>query len=75
MDLWRCLNQVLLHGRLGFLLGNFNMCSKVGQPTSMHGLMDGPKQEVFMMEVLRCDAWTWINGNYVGYTFQSPQYR
>ena len=40
MDLWRCLNQVLRHGRLGFLLGDFNMCSKVAQSTSMHGLMD-----------------------------------
>ena len=28
-----------------------------------------------MMEVLRYDAWTWINGNDVGYTFQSTQYR
>ena len=48
------------------------MCSEVGQSTSMHGLMDAPEQEVwdlFMMYVLRYGAWTWINGNDVGYTF------
>ena len=28
-----------------------------------------------MMEVLRYDAWKWINGHDVGYTFQSTQYR
>ena len=27
------------------------------------------------MEVLRYDAWKWINGHDVGYTFQSTQYR
>ena len=78
MDLWRCLNQVLHNGKSGFLLGDFNMCSEVGQSTSMHGLMDAPEREVwdlFMMDVLRYDAWTWINGNDVGYTFQSAQYR
>ena len=78
MELWRCLNQVLLHGRSGFLLGDFNMCSEMGQSTSMHGLMDAPEREVwdlFMMDVVRYDAWTWINGNDVGYTFQSTQYR
>ena len=78
MELWRCLNQVLLHGRSGFLLGDFNMCSEVGQSTSMHGLMDAPEREVwdlFMMDVVRYDAWTWINGNDVGYTFQSAQHR
>ena len=78
MDIWRCLNQVLHNGKSGFLLGDFNMCSEVGQSTSMHGLMDAPEREVwdlFMMDVLRYDAWTWINGNDVGYTFQSAQYR
>ena len=40
--------------------------------------MDAPEQEVwdsFMMEVLRYDAWTYMNGNDVGYMFQSAQYR
>ena len=46
MDLWRCLNQVLRHGRSCFLLGDFNMCHEVGQSTSMHGLMDAPEREV-----------------------------
>ena len=69
MDLWRCLDQVLLHGRLGFLLGDFNMCFEVGQPTVMHDLMNAPEQELFMMVMLSCDAWTWINGNDVCYTF------
>ena len=78
INLWRALHQVLRHGRAGFLLGDFNMCSEVGQSTSMHGLMDAPEREVwdlFMMEFLRYDAWTWINGHEVGYTFQSAQYR
>ena len=51
---------------------------EVGQTTSMHCLMDAPEQEVwdlFIMEVLRYDAWTWINGHSVGYTFQFAQYR
>ena len=50
------------------------MCSEVGKSTSMHGLMDALEQEVwdlFMMEVLRYDAWTWIDGHALGYTFQS----
>ena len=46
MSLWRCLNQVLRHGRPGFLLGAFNMCFEVDQSTSMHRLMDAPEQEV-----------------------------
>ena len=78
INLWRALHQVLRNGRPGFLLGDFNMCSEVGQSTSMHGVMDAPEREVwdlFMMEVLRYDAWTWINGHEVGYTFQSAQHR
>ena len=74
MDLWRCLNHVLCRGISGSLLGDFSMCSKVGQSSLMHGLMDAPEREVwdlFMMEVLTYDAWTWINGNDVGYKFQS----
>ena len=54
------------------------MCFEAGQSTSMHGMMDAPKEEVwdlFMMEVLRYDSWTCINGNDVGYTFQSALYR
>ena len=78
MDVWRCLNHVLRHGISGSLFGDFSMCSKVGQSSLMHGLMDAPEREVwdlFMMEVLTYDAWTWINGNDVGHTFQSTQYR
>ena len=60
MDLWICLNQVLRHGKSGFLLGDINMCSEVGQSTSVHGLIDAPEREVwdlFMMDVLSYDAW------------------
>ena len=71
------LHQVLHLGREGFLLGDFNMCSEVNLLRCMF-LMDAPEREVldlFMMEVLRYDTWTWINGHNVGYTFQSAQYR
>ena len=78
IELWQCLNQVLANGRPGFLLGDFNMCSESIQSTSIHCLMDAPEREVwdsFVVQVLRYDAWTWINGTESGYTFQSAQYR
>ena len=43
MDLWRCLNKVLRHGRPRFLLGDFNMFYEVCQYNSIHSLMDAPK--------------------------------
>ena len=76
--LWQRLNEVLRNGNPGFLLGDFNMCSEMGQSTSMHSLMDARERaawDLFAIEVLKCDAWLWINGTYSGYTFQSTQFR
>ena len=78
IELWQRLNEVLSNGNPGFLLGDFNMCSEVGQSTSMHSLMDAPERaawDLFAIEVLKYDAWLWINGTDSGYTFQSTQFR
>ena len=78
IELWQCLNEVLSNGNPRFLLGDFNMCSEVGQSASMHSLMDAPQRaawDLFAIEVLKYDAWLWINGTDYGYTFQSTQFR
>ena len=72
------MNEVLRNGNPKFLLVDFNMCSEVGQSTSMHSLMDAPERaawDLFAIEVLKYDAWLWINGTDSGYTFQSTQFR
>ena len=72
IELWRRLNEVLRNGNPGFLLGDFNMCSEMGQSTLMHSLMDAPKRvawDLFAIEVLKCDAWLWINGQILDILF------
>ena len=44
IELWQRLNKVHSNGNPGFLLSDFNMCSEVGQSTSMHSLMDAPER-------------------------------
>ena len=54
------------------------MCSDMGQSALMHSLMDALERAawyLFAIEVLKCDAWLWINGTDSGYTFQSTQFR
>jgi hypothetical protein len=77
-ELWQCLNEVLHNGNPKVLLGDLNMCLEVAQSTSIHSSIDAPKStawDIFATEVLKYDAWPWINGIDFGYTFQSTQFR
>ena len=69
---------MLDNGRLGLLMGDFNVCCEIDQSTYIHSIMDRPEAQEwgnFEIEAMLRDVWKWIKGDEPNYTFQSLQYK
>ena len=69
---------MLVNGRPGLLMGDFNVRCETDKSTSIHSIMDGPDAQEwghFETQVMFTDVWKWIKGEELGYTFQSAQYK